>query len=275
MERMLENKIGIIAGKGTLPRQLMHSLMERNIKSYLAALTDITEKETAEAATESDWFRIAAAGKIVKFFKDNNVKQLVLVGGMKRPSLTSLIPDGAGLKLLNKLRKFTDAGDNKLFSVITEFLEENGFELLGVHEVVPELLADKGVLGKVEPDKHGLQDIEYGKNIAQEIGRLDIGQAAIVQNGVTLGVEAFEGTDALITRCGNLQFDDHGAILVKIKKPKQDRRIDLPSIGTKTIERLHEFNYKGVAVEAGDSLILDKEETIKLADKLGIFIYGI
>ncbi len=234
MERMLDKKIGIIAGKGTLPKQLIHSLLENNVKPYLVALTDITEKETTEAV-ETQWCRITAVGKIMNFFKENNVKQLVMVGGMKRPSLASLIPDVQGLKLLNRLRKLKTAGDDKLLGTITKFLEENGFEILGVDEVVPELLPQKGVLGRVEPTKENLKDIEYGKHIAHEIGKLDIGQAVIVQNAVTLGVEGIEGTDELITRCGPLQFDGHGAVLIKIKKPKQDRRIDLPSIGPKTI----------------------------------------
>jgi DUF1009 family protein len=274
MERMLDKNIGIIAGKGTLPKQLIHTLLENNVKPYLVALTDITDKETTESV-ETIWCRVTAVGKIMSFFKQNNVKQLVLVGGMKRPSFASLVPDIQGLKLLNRLRKLKSAGDDKMLGTITKFLEENGFEILGVDEVVPELLPQKGAIGSIEPSKDNMDDINYGKHIAQEIGKLDIGQAVIVQNAVTLGVEGIEGTDELITRCGPLQFDGSGAILVKLKKPKQDRRIDLPSIGPKTIERLHEFKFKGVVIEAGNSLILDREETIKKANQLGIFIYGI
>jgi len=275
MQTMLDSKIGIIAGNGTLPKQLVNSLTARDIKTYVSALNGITAEDISTYATTTEWFRVAAAGKIINFFKENNIKQIVLVGGMKRPSLGSLIPDAGGIKLIKKLRKYNDSGDNRLFDAIIEFLEENDLHVIGVDEAVPELLTTQGILGNVKPSTNNKKDIEYGKYIATEIGRLDIGQAAIVQNGVTLGVEGFEGTDELLTRCGGLQFDGHGAVLVKIKKPKQDRRIDLPSIGPKTIERLHKYHYKGVALEAGSSLILEVEETLELADKLGIFIYGI
>lgn len=272
--KVLDKNIGIIAGKGTLPKQLINSLIENNAKPFVAALTDITEKQTIEAV-DHIWARITAVGKIMNYFKDNKVKQVVLVGGVKKPSLSSLIPDLQGVKLLNRLMKLKDAGDDKVLGTIISFLEENDFEILGVDEVIPDLLATKGFIGKVHPTTEEMHDIEYGKHIAEEIGKLDIGQAVIVQRSTTLGVEGIEGTDELMTRCGTFQFDKHGAILVKLKKPKQDRRVDLPSIGPQTIERLHEFRYKGVAIEAGSSLILDKEETISTANKLGIFIYGI
>jgi len=275
LDRKLDNKIGVIAGKGSLPRQLISSLNQRNIKPYLLALNDITDKETDHSTEATCWARIASAGKIISFFKDNNVRQIVLVGGMKRPSFTSMIPDKAGFKLLNKIRKLEHAGDNSLFNLIIEFLEENGLEIIGVDEAANELVSGKGTMGKAEPNKKCLKDIEYGTYIAREIGKLDIGQAAVVQNNITLGVEGIDGTDALVKRCASQQADGKGAILVKMKKPKQDRRIDLPSIGINTIELLHENGMAGVALEAYNSLILDKEAVIKRADELGIFIYGV
>jgi UDP-2,3-diacylglucosamine hydrolase len=271
----LDNKIGVIAGKGSLPRQLISSLNQKNIKPYLIALNNITDKETDHATASTCWARIGSAGKIIAFFKDNGIKQIIMAGGMKRPSFTSLIPDATGLKLINKIRKLNQAGDNSMFDVIISFLEENGFEIIGVDEATTELVAGSGILGRVEPHRKFLKDIEYGKHIALEIGKLDIGQAVVVQNHLTLGVEGIDGTDALIKRCASLQYDGKGAVLVKMKKPKQDRRIDLPSIGIKTIELLYESGMKGVAVEAGNSLILDKEETIKRANELGVFIYGV
>jgi DUF1009 family protein len=271
---MLDNKIGIIAGKGSLPRELISSANQRGVKPFLVALTDIADKETANNA-EVLWAKIGHVGKIFKFFKDNNVRQVVFAGGLRRPSFTTLIPDGVGFKLLRQMIKLRDAGDNKLFDLIINFLEENGFSVLGVDQVVPELVASSGVIGKVEPSAKDQRDIEYGKHIAEEIGKLDIGQAVIVQNGVTLGVEGIDGTDALISRCSHLQDKGGGAILVKMKKPSQDRRIDLPVIGPATIERLYECKIKGAVIHAGSSLIIDREETIKLANKLGIFIYGV
>ncbi len=271
--KQLDNNIGIIAGQGSLPKQIVNGLIDHGMKPYVAALKGIAEKNVAEGV-DAIWGNVTAVGKIIGFFRDNNVKQLVLAGGMKRPSFSSLIPDGTGLKLLNRLRKLDEAGDGKMFDEIISFLEENGFEVLCVDEVVPEMVTAQGVMGEVSPSKNNMNDVEYGKYIAEEVGRLDIGQSIIVQNRVTLGVEGIDGTDALLTRYGPLQFDGHGAILVKIRKPKQDRRIDLPAIGPRTIELLHEFRYKGVALKAGDSLIIEREQTLARAKELGIFIYG-
>jgi DUF1009 family protein len=278
-EKLLDKKIGIISGAGSLPRQLLFSLQQKEIKPYLVALNDITEAETTQMAENMQadlcWCRLGSAGRIISFFKENQVKQIVLAGGLRRPSFTSLIPDTMGLKLLNEIRKKDAIGDNILFDVIIKFLEEQGFELLGVDELATELVSNKGNMTKTNLHKRNIKDVELGKYVAQEIGNLDIGQAVIVQNGAIIGVEGIDGTDALIKRCASLQENGKGAILVKMKKPKQDRRIDLPSIGLKTIETLHENNYKGVVVEADNSLIIDKEKVIQKADELGIFIVGV
>jgi len=270
----LDDKVGIIAGGGFLPRQLISELQKKNIRPYVVALNDVTDKETTEGV-ETLWARMGSAGRILSFFHDNGVKQVALAGWVKRPSFASLIPDSVGLKLLNKFRKLNEAGDNSVFDLVVQFLEEQGLQIIGVDDIATELLATKGVMGKVSPVRKFLNDIEYGAKIALEIGKLDIGQAVIVQNGVVLGVEGFDGTDALIDRCAKLQIDGKGAILVKMKKQKQDRRIDLPSMGVKTIEKLHELGFKGVAVQAGNSLIINKEETLKKADELGIFVVGV
>jgi DUF1009 family protein len=270
----LNSKIGVIAGNGSLPKELLLHLANRNIKSFTVALSDIADEEVTEVG-EYIWSKVTTVGKIFEYFKQNEVKQIILIGGMKRPSFISLIPDLTGLKLLNRLRKLSNAGDNSMFNEIINFIEENNFQLLGIDEVIPELLAEKGAIGKIEPNKKQLLDIEYGCKIAKEIGRLDIGQAVVVQHSATIGVEASEGTDGLIKRCANLQFDGKGAILIKTKKPNQDRRIDLPSIGIKTIETLSQLGYAGVAVEAGSSLIIDKESTLDAANKLGVFVFGV
>lgn len=273
-EIKLDDRIGIIAGGGALPKQLIESCKAKNITPYLVALNDITDKETTEGV-ETIWARIGSVGRIINFFEDNQVKQIVLAGWVKRPSFSSLIPDTMGIKLLNAVRNLDKAGDNSVFDIIIKFLEEQDLTVLGVDSVVTDLVAAKGIIGKTEPHKKEFKDIAYGAHVAAEIGKLDIGQAVIVQNGMILGVEGIDGTDALIKRCKDLQLDGHGAVLVKMKKPKQDRRIDLPSIGIQTVIMAYEAKLKGIAVEAGNSLIIGKEETIKKADELGIFIFGI
>ena len=270
----LDDKIGIIAGGGWLPKQLIEEIKKQNKTPYLVALNDITDKNITENI-ETIWARMGSVGRIISFFKDNGVKQVVFSGFVRRPSFASMIPDTVGLKLLNKIRKLSEAGDNSLFNVIIEFLEEHNLQIIGVDDVASNILATKGAMTKHAPVRKFLNDIEIGTIVAAEIGKLDIGQAAIVQNGVVLGVEGIDGTDALIERCSKLQVDSHGAVLVKMKKPKQDRRIDLPSIGPATIEKLYANGLKGVAIQSGNALIIKKEETIELANKLGVFIWGV
>ncbi len=153
-------------------------------------------------------------------------------------------------------------------------MEEEGFRVAGAEEIVRDLIAPEGMIGSIYPDKRAQGDIEIGARMARAIGALDIGQAVIVQNGQILGVEAVEGTDALIKRCAPLKLEERGGVLVKVKKPQQERRVDLPTIGVATVERIAECGFAGVAVEAGASLILDRREVMRRADALGVFVIG-
>lgn len=137
-----------------------------------------------------------------------------------------------------------------------------------------EVLAPEGPLGKVMPNKQAQRDIEIGVKVAHAIGAYDVGQAVIVKNGQILGVEAAEGTDGLIFRCAALAGDGLGGVLVKAKKPYQDSRVDLPAIGIKTIENVHQAGFEGIAIEAGGSVVIDKKAVVNKADALGIFLVG-
>lgn len=145
----------------------------------------------------------------------------------------------------------------------------------GIHEVMTDLLVRPGVLGRCKPDKQALADIRRGIEVASELGRLDVGQAVVVQQGLVLGVEGIEGTDELIRRCGDYRRKGVGGVLIKLRKPQQDMRIDLPTIGTRTVERAHETGLRGIAVHTGNGLIVDEPEVIRLADKYGLFIMGV
>jgi hypothetical protein len=139
---------------------------------------------------------------------------------------------------------------------------------------VRDLLAPEGMIGSIYPDKRAQADIETGAKIARAVGALDIGQAVIVQNGQILGIEAIEGTDALIARCAPLKLEPHGGVLVKVKKPQQEKRVDLPTIGIHTVEHIAECGFAGIAIEAGASLIVSRREVARRADALGVFIVG-
>lgn len=268
-------KLGIIAGSGELPRTIIDTCRETGRPYFLIALEEAADAETAEAAgVDHAWVRLGATGKAIDTLRAHGVQEVVFAGKVHRPKLASLRPDFKATKLLAKLGSQFLIGDNELLNSIVSFLEEEGFRVIGVDEIVRDLIAPEGLIGSIYPDKRAQGDIEFGARIARAIGALDIGQGVIVYNQQVLGVEAVEGTDALIARCAELRPDEKGGVLVKTKKPQQDRRTDLPTIGVPTIERLAECGFSGVAIEAGASLIVERREVARRADQLGVFVVG-
>lgn len=269
-----DKKIGIIAGSGELPKQLVKACQEANREYFIIALEDTTEEVTIKN-TPHKWIHIGKVSGIIKELKKQNVTDVLLAGRVGRPSPSSLNLDFGGLKLLIKLSKLDSKGDDKIFSTIIQYIEGYGFDVIGAEEILENLLIKKENLGKFSPNEIALNDISIGTKAALAIGKLDIGQAVIVQQGQILGVEGPEGTDRLVKRCKEFHAEGNGGVLIKVKKPEQDNRVDLPSIGVKTVENAFENNLSGIAVEASGSLVIDRESVIKKADELGIFIIGI
>jgi DUF1009 family protein len=267
--------LGIIAGSGELPRVLIRACAELERPYFVLALQDAVDAETIELAGAAHaTIRLGAIGKAMEALRAHAVNEVVLAGKVTRPKLSTLRPDLKGAKLLARIGSQLLSGDNELLAGIVEFLEEEGFKVSGADDVVRDLLAPEGMIGSIYPDKRAQGDIEIGARIARAIGALDIGQAVIVQNGQVLGVEAVEGTDALIARCTALKPEPSGGVLVKVKKPQQEKRVDLPTIGIATVERVAECGFAGIAIEAGASLIVNRREVAKRADVLGIFLVG-
>jgi DUF1009 family protein len=219
------------------------------------------------------WLRIGQAGSGFKFFKDEKVTEVVMIGTIKRPSVFDIVPDIRTAAFFAKVGAKALGDDGLLRAVVTE-IEKDGMKVKGVHEVMPSILIKEGVLTKKKPSKEHIVDIRRGVEAAFELGRLDIGQAVIVQHGLVLGVEGIEGTDELMRRCKDYRRKGGGGVLVKLRKPEQDMRIDLPTIGPRSIERAHETGLEGIVVHAGNGLIVDEKETIALADKYKMFIVG-
>ncbi len=281
------NKIGIISGSGSLPYEIAEIAKSKNIEPYFVFLKGSAE-ETAENLLKNKsknknlkfpqnnfiWSSITNVGKILNFFEENSVNNLLLAGGIKRPPLLSLIPDLTGAKLLKRLLSLRNAGDDSALREIIKFLEEHNFSVIGVADIAPELLTKKGFITKNKPNERQLFDIQKGFEAAETLGKLDIGQAVIVQDGEVLGVEGAEGTAELIKRCAKLQRGGKGAILVKSCKPNQDKRADLPAIGLNTIYMLKDMKFAGVALSSDESIILDFENTKTQAEKDNIFIYS-
>ena len=267
--------LGIIAGSGELPRTIMRACDEMGRPYFVLAMQDAADEETIAMAGDAHAsVRLGAIGKAIDILHSNGVSELVMAGKVTRPKLTSIRPDLKGSKLLARIGGQLLSGDNELLSSIVAFLEEEGFRISGADDIVRDLLAPEGMIGTIYPDKRAQGDIEVGARIAREIGKLDIGQAVIVQNGQVLGIEAIEGTDELIRRCAPLKLEANGGVLVKVKKPQQEKRVDLPTIGVATVERIAECGFAGIAIEAGASLIVSRREVARRADALGIFLVG-
>lgn len=266
--------LGIVAGGGSLPLQLIACCRNSGRAFFVLALEGVADMTALKDVPHAQ-VRLGAVGESLAILKEAGAKELVLAGQVKRPSLASLRPDMAGAKLLARLGAAFFSGDDTLLKAVIVFLEEEGFRVVGADDVMAGLLAPLGVLGIVQPDAQAEADIAQGVIAACALGAQDVGQAAIVEHGEVLGVEDAEGTDALIGRCAALKREKRGGVLVKMKKPGQERRVDLPSIGLETVEKLAAAGFCGIAVESGASLILDQEKTLARADALGLFIIGV
>jgi DUF1009 family protein len=265
--------IGIIAGSGMMPVEIIKHCNNHHIPVFVVGLEPFATAEQLREAPHT-FAKIGEAGKIMKALKKNNVRNIVLAGGIKRPSFKELIPDWEGMKMMAKLAMKKMSDDN-LFRAVMDEIENRGFKVVGIEEVVPEMLFQEGVYGKAKPSKEDTDDIERGWTVAKAIGAVDVGQAVVVQEGLVLAMEAIEGTDMMLARAASLRKEGKKPIMVKVLKPGQDRRVDLPAIGLQTMELFVKYGIGGIAVEAGGILLIEKEAVIKKADENGIFIVGI
>ena len=263
----------MIAGGGPLPRHVVEACRTAGRDVFVVALHGITEPATADGAAHA-WVRLGAVGQMLKVLREAGVADVVMAGPVPRPSLGSLGLDLRGFKLLAGAGAGA-LGDDRLLSLIVAELEGEGFRVVGVDDILAGLVMAAGSLGKFEPDASALADIAVGARAACRLGELDIGQAVVVQQGVVLGLEAIEGTDALLVRCGGLRRAGPGGVLVKLSKPRQERRADLPAIGVATVAGATAAGLRGIAVEAGRSLVIDRGAVARAADEAGLFVVGI
>lgn len=267
-------KLGIVAGSGDLPRMVIDTCRQEGRNFFVLAFQGETDPETIED-TPHAWTTLGAIGHAIRVMKDEGVEELVLAGRIGRPRLVDLRPDFGTFRLIAKIAASELKGDDAILSIIVEHLESQGFHVVGVESLVQDILAPEGLIGTIEPDAQAQADISRGLEVAQVIGSLDIGQAVVVQGGVVLGVEALEGTDALIDRVGKLKQNGPGGVLVKVCKPQQESRVDLPTIGVRTVEKIAQAGLRGIAVETGASLMLYRKEVARRANELGVFVLGI
>jgi DUF1009 family protein len=267
-------KLGIIAGSGKLPEHIIKECISSNREYFVLAIENETNFKTLEQVAHK-WISIGLIGEAIDTFKKEKVTEITFAGRIKRPNFFSLKTDGLGLKLVGKITKGKLFNDSSLFSIITNFFEGYGFKIVGAETLFADSVIKEGLLTNVKPTNDDYKDIELGKTALIQIANLDVGQALIIQNGLILGIEAVEGTDELIKRCTHFKTFPQGGVLVKIAKPNQDKRVDLPTIGKNTIEEAHKAGLSGIAVEALSTIILDREAVVQKANELGIFLIGI
>lgn len=269
-----ERKLGIIAGGGDLPEQLISWCKVHKRPYYALAIQGNADDKIFTSNVNHEWIRIGQAGTGFKRFKEEGVKDVVLIGTIKRPTVAELVPDFRTTAFFAKLG-VKALGDDGILRALVKEIESEGMRVVGIQEVVPDLLAKEGTITKKKPDKEDEEDIRRGVEVATALGKLDVGQSVVVQQGLILGTEGIEGTDKLVLRCKDYVRKGKAPILVKLRKPQQDMRIDLPTIGTRTVENAHNCGFKGIAVHAGNTLIVNEQEVIRLANKYGLFIKGI
>lgn len=266
-----EDKIGIIAGGGQFPLLFIEAARRAGRRVYVVAHRNETDQAVTEAADEVCWVKLGQLGRIISFFKQNGVSQTVFLGTITKTRIfRDILPDLKGLSLWNKI----DARqDDAILRAVAGALEQEGIRVLESTLYLEHLLFPKGILTRKKPNRNQRRDIEFGWRHARAIGSLDIGQCVVVRDCVVMAVEAIEGTDAAILRGGQLAREQ--AVVVKLRKPNQDFRFDLPATGVGTIESISRVRGSVLAVESGQSLLFDREQMIAAADSAGIVVVGV
>ena len=266
-------KLGILAGGGRLPKQLIEVCEKLRRPFFVIAIENNADPEVVLSIPHC-WARLEAVGKIITNLKRAQVKEVVMVGRVMRPSWRDIKPDWRALKMLPKVLG-SSQGDGAILSLVIKELELEGFRVIGIDDVLTDLRTPLGALGQYHPDSIAEKDIERAIEVGLALGAVDVGQAVIVQQGIVLGVEAIEGTDALLERCLGLRRKGDGGILLKLKKAHQDNRVDLPAVGPDTVAKASQAGVRGIAIEAGASLLVERASLIRDADLAGMFVTGV
>jgi DUF1009 family protein len=260
--------LGIIAGNGVYPRKLADAARKAGVKKIVAAaFTNETDPAIAQHVDVVEWLRVGQLSRLLKFFRSQNVHQAIMAGQIAPKNLFDLRPDWKALLVLAKLKQ---RNAESIFSAIASELAKVDVDLMPATSFLEESIVKAGLIAGSKPSRREEEDVDFGWKIAKEIARLDIGQTVIVKNGTVLAVEAFEGTNDAIKRGGALARE--GAVMIKVAKPNQDMRFDVPVIGVETIKVATESKLRVIAVEAGKTLLLEREAIVDLAERSKISI---
>ena len=264
----IPDTLGIIAGNGVYPRLLADSARKAGVRKIVAAaFTGETDPALAQRVDQIEWMRVGQLSRLLKFFRDQNVHHAIMAGQIAPKNLFDLRPDWKALLLLARLKQ-RNAGS--IFTAIADELAKVDVDLLSATSFLEDSIAPAGLITGPKLSHREEEDVDFGWKIAKEIAGLDIGQTVIVKNGTVLAVEAFEGTNDAIKRGGALARKD--AVMIKVPKPDQDMRFDVPVIGIETIGVAAEVKLRVIAVEAGRTLLLERDAVIDLANRANISI---
>ncbi len=264
-------KLGLIAGNGKFPFLVIEGARKAGAQVVVAAIREETDPEIERLADSLTWVGIGQLGKLLRFFKDEGVEQAIMAGQVKHVQIfSSAIPDVRMLKMLLRLpRRNTDA----LIGAVATELASEGIELIDSTHFLRDQLPQPGVLTKRTPDARERSDMDYGLEVAREIARLDLGQTIVVRDRACIAIEAMEGTDAVVRRAG--QLVSGRLTVIKVAKPDQDMRFDVPVVGVPTIETMNECGATCLCITAAKTLMFNREEMIKLANAKKIVIIAV
>lgn len=273
-------RIALIAGNGRLPFQIANHLKSSGRDFRVIAIKGEADKETLKSADVLlGWGEI---GRLYRFLKTHKCEEVLLIGGVsRRPEFRSVFADFGTLKRLPKIFRALVGGDDSLLTKVIRLFEDEGYRVVGIKDVAPHLLAGSGNIGALSPSKSDWMDIQLALKANERLGDLDVGQGAVAVGGRVVALEGAEGTDAMLERCAQLKrmgrVRNRGrlGVLVKTAKTNQDLRVDLPTIGPKTVELAIRAGLAGIAVQQEAALIADRDETVRIADEGKLFLIGV
>jgi DUF1009 family protein len=272
--------VGLIAAGGVMPFAVADSLLARGMHPVLFALKGACDPVAVERFRHH-WISVGQVGRAMKLFHAENCRDLVFIGTLVRPALSEIRLDWGTLRVLGRVWAAFRGGDDHLLSGIGRILEQDGFRMVGIKDVAPDLLVPQGCLTRTMPDENAAADIARGREVLRALGPFDIGQAAVVIDGHVVGVEDIEGTDGLLARVARLRKEGRirakagRGVLVKAPKSGQDLRFDLPTVGPRTVEGAAAAELAGIAVVAGNTIVVEPQRMIEKADAAGLFVTGL
>src|SRR3984957_16144719 len=272
--------IGLIAAGGVMPFAVADSLIARGMTPVLFALKGACDP-AGVLRFRHHWISVGQVGRAMKLFRAENCRDLVFIGTLVRPALSEIRLDWGTLRVLGRVWAAFRGGDDHLLSGVGRILEQDGFRMVGIRDVAPDLLVPEGCLTRAVPDENAAADIAKGRDVLRALSPFDIGQAAVVIDGHVVGVEDIEGTDGLLARVARLRAEGRirarpaRGVLVKAPKSGQDLRFDLPTLGPRTIEGAAAAGLAGIAIVAGNTIVAEPQAVIEAADVSGVFVIGL